>query len=309
MHRTLNFKFYNEKVIHYQNLMIKSYYYYYYIYQLLFQSKKSQAEISSVASTSTSVRPSASRREWKHHLPSLQHVEAPLVPHRIEIQPTLRPLLPPIQSSRPLQTLSTQRGRPSRATEPIRGTPKTVMYECIQSNTSMPTVSSAPTVELQTRSHPVRQTHLSHFVLDNRPKTSPEKLYVVGHSLAQEIHKETKEMCRILGEVRRRHWSQELANRTEIPRRVSPPLSVAPTPAQPEQSQSQPSKKPRRWRCSQCRRKLNITNAHTCRCGKHFCASHRYAETHNCTYDYKADGKKFLAQTNPLVIATKLPKI
>jgi hypothetical protein len=119
-------------------------------------------------------------------------------------------------------------------------------------------------------------------------------------------------MCRILGEVRRRHWSQELANRSDSHhQQVSSPLTVvAPAPSQSsEQSQSQAIKKSKRWRCSQCRRKLNITNAHTCRCGKHFCASHRYAETHNCTYDYKADGKKFLAQANPLVIATKLPKI
>jgi hypothetical protein len=229
---------------------------------------------------------------------------APLSPRHIDIQPTLRPILPPIASARPLPTaLTTQRGHISS-----RG--QDTMYECLPSE-SMPSVSTTSAVELQARSsHPVRQTHLSHFVLDNRPKTSPEKLYVVGHSLAQEIQKETQEMCRILGEVRRRHWSQELANRAETPR-ISPPLTVAaPTQTTEQPSMSgQASKKPRRWRCSQCRRKLNITNAHTCRCGKHFCATHRYAETHNCTYDYKADGKKILAQNNPLVIATKLPKI
>lgn len=45
------------------------------------------------------------------------------------------------------------------------------------------------------------------------------------------------------------------------------------------------------------------------RCGHNFCASHRYAETHDCTYDYKSAGRRFLQETNPLVSAPKLPKI
>lgn len=253
------------------------------------QSKKTPLALPSTSRRSVA----APRREWTPHLPSLP----PSVTHHVEVPPLIRPALLPVPPiSRALPPMQRARAS-SRAKESV--TP--VMYEF---NTSLPSVSSASAVELHARSHPVRQTHLSHFVLDNRPKTSPEKLYVVGHSLAQEIHKETKEMCRILGEVRRRHWSQEVANRSD---HVTPPLAVAA--ASSEQSTSQASKKSKRWRCSQCRRKLNITNAHTCRCGKHFCAAHRYAETHSCTYDYKADGKKFLAQANPLVIATKLPKI
>jgi predicted transcriptional regulator len=45
------------------------------------------------------------------------------------------------------------------------------------------------------------------------------------------------------------------------------------------------------------------------RCGNSFCATHRYAETHNCNYDYKTEGRKLLEQSNPLVVAPKLPKI
>ncbi|KAJ9601205.1 hypothetical protein L9F63_000625 [Diploptera punctata] len=64
-----------------------------------------------------------------------------------------------------------------------------------------------------------------------------------------------------------------------------------------------------RTRCAQCRKRLNITNVYTCRCDKLFCAAHRYSELHNCTFDYKTEGRKILEQTNPLVTAPKLPKI
>ncbi|XP_065340554.1 AN1-type zinc finger protein 4-like [Cloeon dipterum] len=133
----------------------------------------------------------------------------------------------------------------------------------------------------------VKQIHLNHFVLDNRPRTSPETLYVVGHNLNQAVQKEAKDMCRLLGEVRRRQWTK--ASTSE------------PQPAQPPP----PAKK----RCNVCRRRLNITNSHTCRCSGIFCASHRYAETHDCSFDYKAEGRKYLSQTNPLVVLPKLPKI
>lgn len=65
----------------------------------------------------------------------------------------------------------------------------------------------------------------------------------------------------------------------------------------------------KRLRCSQCKKKLNITNTYNCRCGRMFCAVHRYSEVHNCLFDYKEEGRKILQQTNPLVAASKLPKI
>lgn len=64
-----------------------------------------------------------------------------------------------------------------------------------------------------------------------------------------------------------------------------------------------------RMRCSECRKKLNITNVHTCRCEKLFCSTHRYSELHSCTYDYKTEGRRILETNNPLVTAPKLPKI
>jgi hypothetical protein len=84
-----------------------------------------------------------------------------------------RPLLPPIASQKPSNHTST----------------------------SLP--------ETLTNSSMVKQIHLNHFVLDNRPRTSPETLYVVGHNLNQAVQKEAREMCRLLGEVRRRQWTKE----------------------------------------------------------------------------------------------------
>ena len=45
------------------------------------------------------------------------------------------------------------------------------------------------------------------------------------------------------------------------------------------------------------------------RCGNSFCATHRYAEAHSCTYDYKSEGRKIIEQNNPVIAAPKLPKI
>ena len=45
------------------------------------------------------------------------------------------------------------------------------------------------------------------------------------------------------------------------------------------------------------------------RCGNSFCATHRYAEAHSCSYDYKSEGRKIIEQNNPVVAAPKLPKI
>lgn len=68
-------------------------------------------------------------------------------------------------------------------------------------------------------------------------------------------------------------------------------------------------KKSTRPRCGFCNKRLNITTIHTCRCNGMFCAQHRYSEVHGCQYDYKTEGRKILEQANPLVAASKLPKI
>ncbi|KAM6956293.1 AN1-type zinc finger protein 4 [Aplochiton taeniatus] len=61
--------------------------------------------------------------------------------------------------------------------------------------------------------------------------------------------------------------------------------------------------------CFVCGKKTGLATSYECRCGNNFCATHRYAETHNCTYDYKSAGRRFLQKTNPIISAPKLPKI
>ncbi|XP_047459446.1 AN1-type zinc finger protein 4 [Mugil cephalus] len=61
--------------------------------------------------------------------------------------------------------------------------------------------------------------------------------------------------------------------------------------------------------CFLCGKKTGLATSYECRCGQNFCATHRYAETHDCSYDYKSAGRRFLQDANPLISAPKLPKI
>lgn len=62
-------------------------------------------------------------------------------------------------------------------------------------------------------------------------------------------------------------------------------------------------------RCAQCNKKLGIIMVMKCHCEKMFCAKHRYAEAHNCSYDFKKEGQKSIAKENPLIVASKVNKI
>uniref|UniRef100_H3CTD9 Zinc finger, AN1-type domain 4 n=1 Tax=Tetraodon nigroviridis TaxID=99883 RepID=H3CTD9_TETNG len=69
------------------------------------------------------------------------------------------------------------------------------------------------------------------------------------------------------------------------------------------------SKKKSSKHCFLCGRKTGLASSYECRCGHNFCATHRYAETHDCTFDYKSAGRRLLQEANPLISAPKLPKI
>ncbi len=50
----------------------------------------------------------------------------------------------------------------------------------------------------------------------------------------------------------------------------------------------------------------------SCKCepeGAVFCSTHRYAEAHGCTFNYKAEQQKRLEASNPVVQASKLQKL
>lgn len=59
-------------------------------------------------------------------------------------------------------------------------------------------------------------------------------------------------------------------------------------------------------RCSftNCKRKLPLT-AITCRCNLQFCDNHRMPEDHECSYDYKAEGRKQMEKQLSTIVFTK----
>jgi curli biogenesis system outer membrane secretion channel CsgG len=61
-------------------------------------------------------------------------------------------------------------------------------------------------------------------------------------------------------------------------------------------------------RCNKCRKKVGLTGF-KCKCGLLFCGQHRYAEAHDCGFDYKTTQREKLAAANPLVQAAKVERI
>ncbi|XP_042438748.1 zinc finger AN1 domain-containing stress-associated protein 15-like [Zingiber officinale] len=61
-------------------------------------------------------------------------------------------------------------------------------------------------------------------------------------------------------------------------------------------------------RCSSCHKRVGLTDF-WCRCGDLFCVLHRYSDTHDCPFDYKAAGREQIAKANPLIRAAKIIKI
>ncbi|KAK9277567.1 hypothetical protein L1049_007112 [Liquidambar formosana] len=60
-------------------------------------------------------------------------------------------------------------------------------------------------------------------------------------------------------------------------------------------------------RCGICKRKVGLTGF-KCRCGSTFCGTHRYAENHDCTFDFKGSGRDAIAMANPVVKADKVER-
>ncbi|XP_074088682.1 AN1-type zinc finger protein 4 isoform X2 [Macrotis lagotis] len=93
-------------------------------------------------------------------------------------------------------------------------------------------------------------------------------------------------------------------NNTSAGKRVGETTHHLPPVKAPVQSKKKTSK-----HCFLCGKKTGLATSYECRCGNNFCATHRYAETHGCTYDYKSAGRRYLQEANPVVSAPKLPKI
>ena len=61
-------------------------------------------------------------------------------------------------------------------------------------------------------------------------------------------------------------------------------------------------------RCFICRKKVGLTGF-KCKCGSTFCGEHRYAEKHDCSFDFKGTGRDAIAKANPVVKADKVERI
>jgi hypothetical protein len=58
-------------------------------------------------------------------------------------------------------------------------------------------------------------------------------------------------------------------------------------------------------RCQICNCKLS-TMVYICKCGGQYCSAHRYHDTHNCSYNYKEEARKQIAENNPIVAHEKV---
>jgi len=61
-------------------------------------------------------------------------------------------------------------------------------------------------------------------------------------------------------------------------------------------------------RCYKCRRRVGLDGIE-CRCGYIFCGKHRYADEHDCEYDYKKAQRRKLMLDNIKVLGKKFDKI
>ena len=46
-----------------------------------------------------------------------------------------------------------------------------------------------------------------------------------------------------------------------------------------------------------------------CKCGNFFCLVHLLPEKHNCTFDFKKEGKERIKENNPKIVNDKIIKI
>lgn len=82
---------------------------------------------------------------------------------------------------------------------------------------------------------------------------------------------------------------------------------AAKIPATDDAAVAPPAKKPKK-RCGVCKKKLGLTGFE-CRCGLLFCGVHRYSDKHDCTFDYKENGRAELTKLNPVCAGEKINKL
>ena len=57
-------------------------------------------------------------------------------------------------------------------------------------------------------------------------------------------------------------------------------------------------------KCKKCKKKKLIITK--CRCDNEYCLAHICAENHNCTFEFKQNGREKLKQENPKISPAKV---
>jgi predicted nucleic acid binding AN1-type Zn finger protein len=65
---------------------------------------------------------------------------------------------------------------------------------------------------------------------------------------------------------------------------------------------------PKKCECEGCKKKLILSDVQ-CKCKKYFCNMHRFADNHNCEFDYRSDGINNLKKNLIEVKSSTLDKI
>jgi hypothetical protein len=92
----------------------------------------------------------------------------------------------------------------------------------------------------------------------------------------------------------------------DIDKKLIPELEKAEAPKVP--SKPEEPVKPKRCQHDGCKVKLMLADF-ACRCKSFYCSQHRFAESHKCTFDYKASGKDLLTKQMPTVNGSKLERV
>jgi predicted nucleic acid binding AN1-type Zn finger protein len=86
---------------------------------------------------------------------------------------------------------------------------------------------------------------------------------------------------------------------------VVPKVSSSPSsPSTPKKK----GKKKKKTRCHSCNVKLGMLGFE-CKCEGMFCSKHRFADQHECSFDFKTFDRKKLESANPCVIPAKLNRL
>jgi hypothetical protein len=67
-------------------------------------------------------------------------------------------------------------------------------------------------------------------------------------------------------------------------------------------------KRPKKCQRENCNHKISLTD-YACKCENFYCMSHRHAESHACSYDYKGSGKEKLEKQLQEVKGKRIEKI